>query len=153
MKKFVIDTSYLLRMKKHLNGEIYLPPEVLEEIKSTPAKLKLSSIDYSIKKPSIQYVKKIKETSTKLGAILSKADIAALALALELNAVLLTNDFTMQNIAKFLGIKYTGNKTIKKIIRWVFICPICGKEYHSPGECERCGVKLERRVSHHKNQK
>lgn len=79
---------------------------------------------------------------------LSKPDISVLALAYQLNKILISDDFAVENTAKLLGISVMplGSKGIKHTRKWISFCRTCGKGY-SPNitECLICGNKLKRR--------
>ena len=69
--------------------------------------LLISSGVLVIQDPIMESVDKIINTANHLGDIkkLSKADISILSLAYQLNKTLVSDDYSIQNVAKFLGIK------------------------------------------------
>ena len=76
---------------------------------------------------------------------LSSVDIDLLALAKDMDATILTDDYSIQNTAKFLGIKYkaVGLKAIKKLVKWNYKCLGCGKVFDKEmPDCPVCGSKL-----------
>jgi UPF0271 protein len=96
------------------------------------------------KNESIQLIKKGAEKTGDIGR-LSPADIEILALAKEMNATLLTDDYSIQNLAEELNIDYKGIdiEEIKKKIYWRYRCRGCGKyweELHKT--CPICGSGL-----------
>jgi endoribonuclease Nob1 len=76
---------------------------------------------------------------------LSEADVSILALAKDYNAVLVSDDFAISNLAKSLSIELLnlGTKGIRERRKWIKYCGICGKGY-SPTQsvCSLCGNKL-----------
>ncbi len=99
-------------------------------------------------KPKKEFLEKVVETARKTGDldVLSRADIELLALALQLKAKLVTDDFAIQNVAKILEIEVEPiSKSIKKVLKWIWYCPVCGGTYTRKGVCEFCGVELKRR--------
>jgi UPF0271 protein len=76
---------------------------------------------------------------------LSEADVSILALAKDYNAVLVSDDFAISNLAKSLSIELLnlGTKGIRERKKWIKYCGICGKGY-SPTQsvCSLCGNKL-----------
>ncbi|WP_297512683.1 PIN domain-containing protein, partial [Thermococcus sp.] len=95
--------------------------------------------------PSKESVEVVMEAARKTGELneLSEADIEVLALAYELKATLLTDDYNLQNIAKTLGIPFkTLKRGIKRVIRWNYVCIGCGKRFSEmppEGVCPDCG--------------
>ncbi len=114
--EYVADTSFIIHHPKIFERKVIIPPSVLEEIKSPIVRLKLELWGFEVLEPKEKYIEKVKKEAEKIGYLdkLSDVDIEVLALALERRAVLLTDDFSMQNVAKRLKIKFKGNKTIKK---------------------------------------
>jgi len=109
-----------------------------------------------ITKPKEEEIKKIKEEALKTGDLkyLSKADIETLAAALEVKEngdkpIIMTDDFTIQNLAEYLGIRYTSIATmgIKRRIEWKTYCQACGRTFKNPKlkRCPICGTPLKRK--------
>ena len=93
----------------------------------------------------------IKDISKETGDIgrLSSADIEILALAVDINkdvnkeATILTDDYSIQNVAHTLDIKFqnVSQKRITKKFKWVCRCPGCGKTFsESIKICPICGT-------------
>ncbi len=79
---------------------------------------------------------------------LSEADISIIALALQLEIVLVTNDYAVANVASTLRIpvKSVATKGIIHTRRWIAYCSACGKAFGpNAKECRLCGNKLKRR--------
>lgn len=106
--------------------------------------------------PEEKFVMKAEEIARETNDIkyLSKSDISTIALALELKEkgfepIIVTDDFSIQNVIKFLGLKYTpiATRGIRKLIKWRLYCPACGRKYNDEklSECLVCGVKLKRK--------
>lgn len=114
---YVADTSFILRYNRIPKVKIVVPESVLKEIKYPSEKLKIALWDIEVINPKKRYVKKVMEEAKKIGFLekLSDADIEVLALALERNGVILTNDFSIQNLARRLKIRFEGEIKIKKI--------------------------------------
>jgi UPF0271 protein len=78
-----------------------------------------------------------------------------LALALELktqgeNPEIITDDYSIQNVAKQNGIAFYALATsgIKRLLEWIRYCPACHKEYpinSSFSACQICGTELKRK--------
>ncbi len=151
LMRYVLDTSALLSGRDFLiEHEWYTSPKVVDEIKHGRMHRKLNYLlEVSLKvlmpkNESIQLIKKGAERTGDIGR-LSSADIEILALAKEMNATLLTDDYSIQNLAEELNIDYKGidMEEIKKKIYWRYRCKGCGKyweELHKT--CPICGSRL-----------
>ena len=104
-----------------------------------------------IRDPEHQFVITANNTAKKSGDIpnLSDEDISTIALSLQLNAELVTDDFAISNVAKNLGIKVIPVMTngIKNVITWKYYCPGCKTNFSKITECPRCGNRLKRKPS------
>jgi endoribonuclease Nob1 len=79
---------------------------------------------------------------------LSEADISIIALALQLEIVLVTNDYAVANVASTLKIpvKSVGSKGITHTRRWITYCSACGRAFGpNAKECRLCGNRLRRK--------
>ena len=162
LKIDVFDTSAFIN---HLttNGHIFTTESVIREVKSSISKLYLSSINYFIRRPYSKTIEAIKKVAKKLGDLdkLSLTDIEILALAFELkkegnDVTLYSDDYSIQNVASFLQIKFSPivQPKIKKKIQWKKVCTSCKKEYpytYEKNYCLICGGKLKRVPSKVKN--
>ncbi len=101
--------------------------------------------------PEHQFVITANNAAKKSGDIpnLSDEDISIIALSLQLNAELVTDDFAISNVAKNLGIKVIPVMTngIKNVITWKYYCPGCKTNFSKITECPRCGNRLKRKPS------
>ena len=71
-----------------------------------------------------------------------------IAAAIELEGVLVTDDYAMQNIATEIGllVESIAMEKIKEKRNWVFKCGSCGKESKTmQKDCPICGGKLSRK--------
>ena len=147
----VIDTAIFIQ---GIDIEGFTTPKVVEEVKDPESRLFMESLisagKVKVLVPSKESVEVVMEAARKTGELneLSEADIEVLALAYELKATLLTDDYNLQNIAKTLGIAFkTLKRGIKRVIRWNYVCIGCGKRFSEmppEGVCPDCGspVKL-----------
>ncbi|ACS33688.1 type II toxin-antitoxin system VapC family toxin [Thermococcus gammatolerans] len=142
----VIDTAIFIQ---GIDVEGFTTPKVVEEVKDPESRLFLESLisagKVKVLVPSKESVEVVMEAARKTGELneLSEADIEVLALAYELKATLLTDDYNLQNIAKTLGIPFkTLKRGIKRVIRWNYVCIGCGKRFSEMppgGVCPDCG--------------
>jgi endoribonuclease Nob1 len=63
---------------------------------------------------------------------------------------ILTDDYSIQNVAKQLGLAYTSLATfgIKRLLTWIRYCPACHRKYPAnfkANECPICGTPLKRK--------
>ena len=79
---------------------------------------------------------------------LSEQDISCIALSLELNAELISDDFAVSNVSNELGINTIPLMTngIKVIGKWIFYCPACKKDFFNEKNCLLCGNKLKKKL-------
>jgi len=142
--------------------EQYSVPEVRRELVSDSLpwvrfKTSVDSRRLKVEVPTSQSLKRVKEASKKVGDILflSDADLQVLALALELkeegyNAQIVTDDYSIQNVADQLKIEFAPLMTfgIRFRLKWILYCPACHRRYPSDYKlesCEVCGTKLKRK--------
>ncbi|ALU11515.1 Nucleotide binding protein PINc [Ignicoccus islandicus DSM 13165] len=149
--KFVHDTGSLLAgTPSLLIGENYTTPLNLKEVRDKESKNFLSIYIEKLKvvEPEAKFLRIVKEKSEELGENLSDADVAVLALALQLRATLLSDDYGVLNVASELGIpwKTVRTKGISERRKWVWYCPNCGRTFERHlRECPACGSPLRRR--------
>ena len=99
--------------------------------------------------PEHQFVITANNAAKKSGDFpnLSDEDISTIALSLQLNAELVTDDFAISNVAKNLNIKVIPVMTngIKNVVTWKYYCPGCKTNFSKITECPRCGNRLKRK--------
>ncbi|MEM2273653.1 MAG: NOB1 family endonuclease [Candidatus Bathyarchaeia archaeon] len=163
-RALVLDTSAFIAGfdPSTVNEETYTVPEVgLELIDESTPKLRFTtSVEggrLTVINPLPKYIDLVKSISEKTGdsSALSETDILVLALAVQLEdsgyeAVVVTDDYSIQNTAEKIGLKYTplANFGIRYQFRWIIRCPACGR-IKPPDQkemiCRYCGTQLERR--------
>jgi UPF0271 protein len=130
--------------------ELFLPPLVENELGHAWARRKLEylkEVCLSVREPSRAAVEAIKSKCLQTGddARLSEADIQVLALAFETSATILTDDYSIQNIAATLKIPFrpVSQKGIAEVFHWKYRCTGCKKVYdRNMPECPICGAKV-----------
>ena len=104
----------------------------------------------TINEPEVKFVIAANNAAKKSGDFsnLSDEDISTIALSLQLNAELVTDDFAVSNVAKNLNIKVIPVMTtgIKNVVTWKYYCPGCGINFSKVTECPKCGNKLKRKA-------
>ena len=79
---------------------------------------------------------------------LSKQDISVIALCIELNGEIISDDFAISNVAKNLGLKISPimTKGIEDVGKWIHYCPGCKTNHSNGKECPMCGTPLKRKL-------
>ncbi|MBS7606140.1 MAG: hypothetical protein QW424_05980 [Candidatus Bathyarchaeia archaeon] len=171
-RALVLDTSAFIAGfdPSTINEEIYTVPEVgLELIDKTTSKIRfitgVESGRLMVVTPAPKYVDLVKTVSKEIGdlSVLSETDIQVLALAAQLEdsgyeVTVITDDYSMQNTAGKIGLKYASltNLGIRYQFHWITYCPACGRRYPSNHEetvCQYCGTHLERKPRKRKSVK
>ncbi|AFS80337.1 nucleotide binding protein [Candidatus Nitrosopumilus koreensis AR1] len=79
---------------------------------------------------------------------LSKQDLSIIALCIELEGEIISDDFAISNVAKNLGLKISPIMTqgIRDVGRWVHYCPGCKTDHKTGKECPMCATPLKRKL-------
>jgi len=82
---------------------------------------------------------------------LSKQDISIIALCIEMNGEIISDDFAISNVVKNLGLKISPIMTrgIKDVGKWIHYCPGCRTNHTNGKECPMCGTPLKRKLLKH----
>ena len=148
-RTYVLDASVFIH-NVLVSGEMYTVPEVTRELRSAEAAVILQeSLKRGLKiesplKTDVEIVtEKAKSTGDYLR--LSKADIDLLAKALELSGTLVTDDYSMQNVAALLAIETQPiqQARIKRVLTWRRRCVGCGRLFESEAICPVCGSEVK----------
>ena len=137
-------------------------PKVKEEIRNSSMSwirfnTALENGKLKIMMPSEEYLNKVKESAKKVGDafFLSETDLQILALASELKAKeytpqIITDDYSIQNVATQIGIEFVALATfgISRLLKWIRYCPACHRQYpadYKSTTCKVCGTDLKRK--------
>jgi len=146
VKRYVIDSSALIEgFIPPGDAEVYIPPGVEKEVHKKGVELAMLKVVSPSRYNTKLVVKAAKETGDFHS--LSNVDIEILALALQMNAIIITDDYAIQNVAAHLGLEFEGlhQKKIKEKRKWKWRCTSCGRYYNEYHEvCPVCGGKLKR---------
>ncbi len=146
MKRYVLDSSAIIEgFVPPGDVELYIPPGVEEEVRDRALNFHL----YRVVSPSRYNTKLVVKAAKETGDFpsLSNVDMEVLALALQLNATVVTDDYAIQNVAAHLGLEFQGlhQRGIEEVRRWKWRCTSCGRYYnHYYEECPVCGGELKR---------
>lgn len=149
--KAVLDASVFFS-DWHPEGELFTTPSVCDELRDLRSRgnlEKLSAAGLAIVGPgrdSLDRVASAARTSRDIGVV-SATDIDLLAVTLELDAILYTDDFAIQNVAAVLGIPtHPVIQRKAKRIHWKYRCAGCGRYYSHDGDCPVCGAIIKRKL-------
>jgi len=135
--------------------ESYTTPKVFDEIKHIKKNhdalgILLETRRLTIIDPKKEYTDVVIKMSKTTGDFyqLSKEDISSIALSLQLNSELITDDFAVSNVARNLGLKVSPIMTsgIKDVGNWIYYCPGCHKNFSKSKECPICGNPLRKKL-------
>jgi UPF0271 protein len=163
-KAVVLDTSAFIAGFDPLSieGKHYTVPKVKDEITENSMsdvrfKIAVENGKLKVKVPDETSLRKIRASATVVGDtfFLSETDLQVLALALELKAegyspLIVTDDYSIQNVANQVGIEFASLATygIRRRLHWVRYCPACHRKYPADSKqktCEVCGTPLKRK--------
>ena len=149
--KLILDSSAILSGKLNWNEhECYTSPTISHELEKSEMNEKfqyLIDAGLRIMAPSLSSTEIVRDGAKRTGDInrLSEPDIEILSLALELKGVILTSDFSIQNLACELKIPFLspGDEEITKVIKWHYQCKGCAQIFEDKQkECPICGSQL-----------
>lgn len=144
---------------------MYTVPMVEEELASNSVAMArfhaaLEHGRMKAREPDRKFLDEVKAASKKVGDVLflSEVDMKVLALALELKGegyspVIVTDDYSIQNVANQIGIRFVSLTTfgIRYRMRWVLYCPACYRRFPSDYRnklCDVCGTEIKRKPLH-----
>ena len=161
---YVIDTSAILSgISLNLDEEVMITTNSISA-ELTPGGRDYRSFNFLIEKgllirdPSSKSIEFAISVSKKSGDFvrLSHADLEIIALSLDINSendkesVILTDDYSIQNIANILKIKYENinQPKITKRFKWAYRCLGCRKKFRENIKiCPICGASTKEIVS------
>ena len=144
---FILDSSALFSMED-LPEDSICPPGVAEELR----RYKDPRLDrwgdlLRISECTKESADRVREVARKSGDMgrLSDVDISVIALAIDVGGIILTDDYSIQNVSRIMGMDYKsiGTPGIRKVERWNYRCNGCGKWFKEDvKECPICGHSL-----------
>lgn len=154
MKGYVLDTSALYYGKDlPADYELVISPGVARELERDGMAQRLEMLlatRIRVLSPSRRNLAKVESEGRRTGDAtrLSDTDKEILALAMDLGYQLLTDDYSIQNMATVLGVPYSGvdQKGITRVLQWESRCTGCGKAFAADTkECDVCGSPTKMR--------
>lgn len=147
----VLDTSVFFS-EMPIEETAWTTASVVAELTDTHAKCRftaLAAAGLRVREPREEDLARVDAAALRTGdaGVLSGTDRDILALALELSAVLVTDDFAVQNVAHRLGIETRSiRQRPARPIRWRYRCTGCGRYWREPGDCPICGAAIKRKL-------
>src|SRR2546427_11018805 len=127
----VLDAS-ALRSGASSEGDLYPPPEAVAEVHRLGSPPQLDAVlatKVRVLTPSKESLESVDEEARRTGDIarLSPTDRGLLALARDLGATILTDDYSIQNVAARLGVPYERvlERGIREAVQWRDPCAGC----------------------------
>jgi len=155
---YVLDASAIIGGFSLKESQNFITASVISEIKDFKSKLYLESAiedgSITIIEPESVDIKNVSDIIIKSGDVLRLSDVDKnlVALAFKLkrehkNPLVVTDDYSMQNVLKIVGMPYRSVLTegINEIYGWVKICKGCKRKYPPEyvfDECEICGTRI-----------
>ena len=157
----VLDTSALISWPlSELNGSMIVNSQIAELEKFSPARAQIiQSLGLIISEPSRDSISEVSKLAVETGDMsgISQTDLSLVALAYGKGAVLVTDDYRMQNLAEKLEMEWMTvvMEGISDTWEWELRCIGCGTVFDShekPShkkremeECINCGSSLRLR--------
>ncbi|MDR3283063.1 MAG: nucleic acid-binding protein [Candidatus Methanoplasma sp.] len=145
----VLDSSALFSMEQLPDEDFVCPPGVVDELrKHKDRRLDLWGDLLRVSDCTAASVKKVADAAKRSGDAgrLSPVDVSVLAVALDIGGTILSDDYSIQNVAAILGIGYrgVGMASISKVEKWNYKCVGCGKWFKDKSlECPICGSAMK----------
>lgn len=158
MKGYVLDTSVLYYGKDFPEDfELVVTPGVIRELDKEGMGQRLELLlatRIRISSPSKRSLERVEKEAGKTGDSrrLSPTDKELLALSAELGYELVTDDYSIQNLARVMGIPCRGfdQRGITEVFEWQARCRGCGKVFPANVRvCDVCGSETRPRRKRH----
>ncbi len=159
--KIIFDTAAFLAGLEKYFDKVYTVQSVIDEVKDQRSKeifeLSLAAQKIIVLQPSSKSLNEVLSLVKKLSEYtLSKTDIEVVALALDFKqeSIVYTDDLSLQNVLKHLGISYESVKLKGKlkvpITQFVYECINCHTRYFTyVPYCSKCGGRVIKKVFKH----
>lgn len=149
--KLVLDTTAVLS-GLDFQGEVYVTSSVLREARTLGMDQRTESLMETkarVLEPREEDLERVVRAARETGdeANLSRTDREVLALALQLGAVVVSDDYSIQNVASHLGLEYrpAALPGIREKRGWTFRCKGCGRFWDRRVDiCPVCGSQVRR---------
>ena len=102
-----------------------------------------------VMEPDRGSVQKSMDAAKRTGDLqrLSRQDMSVIALGLYMKGQIITDDYSIANVAESLGMTVYPVMTrgIRNVGRWIHYCPGCNVNQKSGSKCSVCGAILKRK--------
>lgn len=149
----VLDASAVLSGKPIPQGtRVLVPSAVLGEVEKQGRDRR--ALEYhlgaglSVRDPRPESRRRVEEAAGRTGDArrLSHVDMEVLALALDARAAVVTDDYSIQNVAVVLGLTFVpvAQRGIREVFTWAIRCTGCRKSFERDvPECDVCGSPVK----------
>jgi UPF0271 protein len=153
MTLYIADSALFIHGKGADGPDYITVPSVATEMKSVETRMRFElacEMGMRLEQPDPVFLQQIKDKSGDTGDLqeLSGTDLDVLAKALEHkeDAVLLTDDYAVQNVASILDIEVSpvSQKKIKDKLVWGRKCTACKRKFDHGDICPVCGSALKK---------
>ena len=146
----VLDATALLSGAS-FDGELFTTPEAVAEVRrhgSTPQLDAVLATKVRVLTPGPESLEVVDRVARKTGDVarLSPTDRGLLALAHDLVGSIMTDDYSIQNVASRLGVPFEGvlQRGIREVVEWRYRCTGCGRFFEEPlKDCPVCGSRVK----------
>lgn len=116
-------------------------PAVIEELDSTQAQTVRQLLEPTVREPDPSIQQEVQQRADADEIHVSPTDTGVIALARQLGAVLVTDDYSLQDLAQRMGVEVQGfgEDGITEQQEYERYCPACGK-VTGEDTCPRCGT-------------
>jgi len=145
----ILDSSALFAMENLPEGECVCPPGVISELeKYKDNRLQFWDGMLRVSDCSENSLEKVLGEARRSGDLgrLSPVDMTVIALGLDLEGTVLSDDFSIQNVCSRMNIPYraVGTKGITKVEKWNYQCIGCKRWYKEKlPDCPICGSPMK----------
>ncbi len=135
----VVDTNVIIH-GRGLEEKALITLGVERELKTEGSKISRLALNIETVQPSKTSLNKVNQKADQICSQASKVDQSLVALAIDREKVLMTDDKELQNLAYHMNVEVEGflDRPSKRKISWKMKCPSCGKQ--TDKKCESCGV-------------
>jgi UPF0271 protein len=145
----VVDTNVLLRTGSPPFDQPRAPISVREEVLSDAGERRLEVSGTEFNEVDEEALEKAQKVSESINSPTSETDEEVVALALQMDEKLVSDDFAVQNLAAHLDVEFDGfmEDAVEERREWSIRCGDCGAGLERMSSCSRCGGEPERVTS------
>jgi len=151
MATYILDASaFLAGVSLCFQGEMIVPSSVREELKYGAGRRRLEETitrGCRVVSPSPEAVADVQERMMGADQGLSPADVDVVAVAMENNGTVVSDDYGIQNTCLALGIPFQplAEAGVGERWNWGLRCTGCGRWVRESSACPVCGSPVKRK--------